>query len=188
MKDHKTLLFLASLSLIFLVVSCTEDDDQAVVEYTSSLAGIYDAEARMFGPVFIDCPDTIWQGQVRWTAEHLDEDSVGIYRIYSRWDAQDIWLEDPVMGSYYQCYSHIVDDPSGLSNGANGEGVLRIHDDDGLLRWYGYSQWGEVYQFLELEVYGVILFLRFQNDFNEIFDLRLIRTDGTSWPEELSIE
>ncbi len=139
MKDQKTLLFLTFLSLIFLVASCTEDDDQAIVDsYFSQLSGIYDVEAKMLGPdgnSTYNCADTVWYGQVRWTAEHEEEDSIGSYRIDTRWNSQDIWLEDPSMGSYYQCFTEPVDDPSLLPNGLNGEGSLRLKDVDG--RLYG---------------------------------------------------
>lgn len=192
MKCSKRLKFLTFISLIFLVVACTEDDDQSITaSYNSELSGIYDVEAKMFGPdnnTTYNCPDTVWYGQVRWTAEHEEQDAIGSYRIDTRWNSQDIWLEDPVMGSYYHCFSETANDPSLLANGLNGEGSLRIRDEDGKLSWWGASQWGEAYFFEILEIDGAILFLRFQNDYDENFEVRLIRTDGSSWPEELRIE
>lgn len=189
MKSINTQLILCLFLLSIVIVSCSGDDDQPATPYLSILSGVYDAEARMFGPEpNVNCPDTIWYGQVRWVAEHNEGiDTIGTYRLDSKWNALNgDWHEDPSMGSYFQCYLSEVD-PTILPNGTNQEGTLRLVDTDGQFSWTGISQWGEVYFFTEVEADGVVLLLRFENDYAEVFEVRLIRTDGTSWPADLSL-
>lgn len=182
-----------SFFLLLIVLSaCSEDEapNNLVVTYESNLAGEYAAEARMTEPagqVSYNCPDSIWYGSVKFVAEHqVGIDTVGVYRIYSV-NANGDTVEDPVMGAYYQCFASTNTNPSSLPNGSNGEGSLRLNDRDGLLFWTGVSRWGETYFLEEVNVSGAVLFLKFQNDYNEGFEIRLIREDGTVWPEELHV-
>ena len=158
------------------------------VTYQSNLAGEYAAEARMFEPgvqTSYNCPDSIWYGSVKFVAEHeAGVDSIGVYRIYSV-NANGDTVDDPAMGAYYQCFAAASTNPSFLPNGDNGEGSLRLNDWNGLLFWSGVSKWGRIYFLEEVNVSGVVLFLNFENDYADGFEIRLIREDGTPWPEEL---
>lgn len=186
----RTLLLSLLLALLF---ACSEDEqpNNIVVTYMSSLAGEYAAEAKMFGPESVPshtCPDSIWYGRVKFVAEHEEGiDTIGVYRIFS-FNGNGDEVEDPAMGGYYQCFNNASTDPSVLPNGDEEEGTLRLKDDDGVLSWTGASQWGEIYFVSELDVSGVVLFLKFANDYDESFEIRLIREDGSSWPEELRTE
>lgn len=180
--------------LIVLWVSCNEDDElpEDPTIYTSDLAGTFRAEARLFnnqpnggGPDLDYCSDLWWAGILVFeTVSNPDVDTFVAYKIYTENDLGDM-VEDPAMGSYYNCYEGTQTDPNALPNGANSEGSLHIRDNNGALIWYGGSQWGEIYQFNSVTVSDEVLYLIFENDYAESFEVIITRQDGINWHPDL---
>lgn len=132
-----------------------------------------------------DCAGAQWMGMVRFTAEHdPTEFGTGVYFIESFNDNGD-WVHDNSMGGFYTCYTGSLTDPTALPNDVTDDGMLRLNEDCGSLFWTGASQWGEIYTIVSVTVSGADLTIEWDNDYGESASVKLTRTDGTEWPEDL---
>lgn len=155
----------------------------------SILAGEYEASATATnqdaGIGWDGCDGAGWNGMVRFTAEHDPTVfGTGVYFIESLNDNGD-WVHDQSMGGFYTCYTGSLTDPSALPNDINDDGGLRLNEDCGSLFWTGVSQWGETYFIESVTVSGADLTIAWSNDYGEGASVKLTRTDGTEWPDDL---
>jgi hypothetical protein len=187
---------LYSLFILFLLGLCwtgcsKKEEALKVTSYTSDMAGTFTAEARLFndqpsgaGPDLEYCDDEWWEGTLIFELEEATTDTSGVYKVFTENILGDV-VEDPTMGGYYNCYEASQTNPSSLPNGINGEGLLRVNDDNGALFWTGISQWGEIYNFTNVSVMDNVLHLIFENDYAENFEVIITRQDGSNWHPDL---
>jgi len=147
--------------------------------FFSGLEGSFNAhtETNFFFP-FYNCQE-IWEGNIRWEAEHSASDLIGYYNIYSTDPILQEEFLDFSMGGYYACYGTTSQD--NLPNGN-----LKIKHESNILSYAGSSQWGEIYSFTNVEVDGITLTLNWQNNYGETATVNLTRTDGKNWPTNLT--
>lgn len=154
----------------------------------SILEGEFEASATAIDPVpdngIWECSGG-WTGMVRFTAEHdATAFGTGTYFIESLNDNGD-WVHDNSMGGYYTCYTGSLTNPAALPNNIDDQGGLRLKEDCGSLFWEGTSQWGETYTIEGVTVSGADLTIVWENDYGESASVKLTRTDGEEWPEDL---
>ena len=157
---------------------------------TSDLGGIFDctstATNQDAGIGWDDCDGSSWTGTVIWEAQH-DPTSfdLGVYRMYSiKAEGGEQW-DDASMGAYYSCYDSAAE--GSLPNGADGAtGSVVMQESCSKLSWTGSSQWGEVYSITGVTADGLNLTIEWTNDYGEGARTVLTRTDGQTWPEDMS--
>ncbi len=155
----------------------------------SQLAGTFDAVTTVrnieAGIGWDDCGGNMWEGTVIWEAVHDPESfDKGRYNIFVMSEAGDKW-NDASMGAYFACYESSAE--GSLPNGEGGAtGSVGIGESCSILNWEGQSQWGEVYTFDAVSADGIKLTLSWANDYGEAGSVVLTRTDGVTWPADMT--